>query len=342
MARMVRGSELTDFLRCRLKWRYYWVDGYVPKTPDKKLFFGTLFHKFVEVWYATGRDFQSALQAMEELFRTTDTSGMEQTEIDELWDLAVNVAVNYDRTYRDVDTFKVLAQELTFAVPVTDDIVYTGTVDLVYAVDGGWFEFMDHKTTSSLDRYVKKAKMDRQISRYWGALLQLQSGEGMIQVGEEFVPVTETEFYQEIRHRQLRQFVYNIILKAYPVPPRLLKSGKLSQDKGQNTTYELFMQEIEKLGQNPDDYAEFLAYLKENPRRYFQRVEVIRNINEINSAMYEGVKVMLDMENPRIYRNITDNCEWDCPYKDVCLAGMDGSDTSFLLQTLFTREEGQI
>lgn len=342
MQKLYRGSEVQDFLRCRLKWKYAWVDKLTPKTPNDKLFFGTLFHKFVEVWYAYGKDFERAFAAMEYLYTTTDTQGMPQTDLDDLWAMACKVVVNYHQTYAGVDMFKVLAQELTFALTLDrEGRVYTGTIDLVYGVDSQHIDFSDHKTTVSLDKYEKNARMDRQISRYWWALQQILKGKGMLKVNGEWVKTTETDFYKAVQGKEIRQFVYNIVLKDFPEPPKVLKSGKLSQAKDQKTTYELYLQEIEKLGQNTEDYKDFLQFLQESPKQFFRRVEVQRNQSEIDAAIREAYETIQDMDNPRVYRNITSDCTWDCPFRDVCIAGMDGSNVNLLLTTLFKQDEGR-
>ena len=45
--------------------------------------------------------------------------------------------------------------------------------------------------------------------------------------------------------------------------PRVLKSGQLSKDKAQKTTYKKYVETIEQLGLNIDDYADFLLEIKD-------------------------------------------------------------------------------
>jgi RecB family exonuclease len=201
--RKIRGSEVNDFLRCRTRWDYAWQQNLKPKTPNDKLFFGTLFHKYLEEWYKNHSQAQ-ALTAMKKLFDETDTSGMEQVVIDELWDLAFNVAENYFAQWaKDDNKMEVLATELEFAFPITKDKWYTGTIDLVVKDEYGKVWFYDHKTTASIDLYEKRADMDRQISRYWWALQQLGY--------------------------DVDGFIYNIVVKDTPRKPELLKKGGLSE-----------------------------------------------------------------------------------------------------------------
>jgi hypothetical protein len=275
-----------------------------------------MFHKYLEEFYKNGSQAQ-ALTAMKKLFDETDTSGMEQVVIDELWDLAYNVAENYFAQWARTDSqYQVIATELQFSIPLTDTVNYTGTIDLILKDRDGKIWFVDHKTTSSVDSYLQRADMDRQISRYWWALQQL----GYDVAG----------------------FIYNIVLKDYPTPPATLKNGTLSQNKSQKTTYDLYLRTIQVNDFDPNDYREMLDYLQaqETPdgNRFFRRLKVYRNQAEVDNAIAEMLDVTSDMDNARVYRNITKDCSWDCPYQNICVAGMDGSNVDYLTEQLFTKE----
>ncbi len=203
------------------------------------------------------------------------------------------------------------------------EIVYEGTIDLIFRDKEGRIWFADHKTSISIDKYEKNSVMDRQISRYWWALDRL----GMKPYG----------------------FIYNIVLKDYPVPPKVLKKGDLSQAKNQNTTFDLYMKSIEEHGLNVDDYREYLQFLQENPREYFKRVVVKRQPWECATAMQEFYHTARDIKlakrmsetgmNEHLYRNITTDCSWDCQFYQVCQLDIQGQPVENLLNTLFTKEE---
>lgn len=344
--KLVRGSEVNDFLRCRLRWKYAWVDGYKSKKLNDKLFIGTLIHKYLEEWYATEMSAESPLDAMQKLFESTDTSSMDQLELQQMWDMAKSVTEHYDKHYsanpQDIKT--VIATELQFAIPLDSEVVYTGTIDLIYLNHDDLLCFEDHKSTKELAKYEKNSDMDRQISRYWWALEQLLKGKGYILCDDQWVPCTNVSWWRDLPS-EVFQFVYNILLKAVPEQPELLKKGGLSKNKSQNTTYELYLKAVEQYGLNRDDYNEFLQHLAENGKRFFSRVTVKRNKSEIRSAMREYYNVVKDMDyvKPRLselaYRNITSDCSWDCSFRDVCHAGMDGSDVQYLLNMVFTKED---
>ncbi|CAB4144031.1 PD-(D/E)XK nuclease superfamily [uncultured Caudovirales phage] len=252
---------------------------------------------------------------MLEMYRETDTGNADPVEMQELWDLCESVAKNYQKQWRDADSqFKVLATELQFAIPLTETLTYTGTIDLVLEDKDGKVWFMDHKTTNNIESYEKRVDMDRQISRYWYALQQLGY--------------------------DVQGFIYNIILKDVPEAPAVLKNGTLSKNKSAKTTYQLYLDAIMDNHENADDYEEILQHLKaqetENGNRFFRRIKVYRLQAEIDNSIQELIDVAADMDGARIYRNITKDCSWDCSFQSLCQSSMDGSNVDYLKNQLFT------
>lgn len=320
MARSYRNSEVNDFLRCRKKWDWRWNQGYTPKKQNDKLFFGNLMHKWLETLYKTGWTSDATNAAI----KFYDETSIDQDPVacGEIWDMFCEVSSGYeDRWWENDKEWEIIATEFEFEVPLDDEITYTGTIDLIFRhLPSGKVWFMDHKTTSSLDIYDNNSRMDRQISRYWWALKKLGYDVG--------------------------GFIYNIILKDYPRPPRVLKKGNLSVDKNQNTTLDLYIQAIHDNGLDINDYTEHLNWMKAHPREYFRRVNVKRTDAELANAMFEfyyqakeanGLKQSGEREF--IYRNITKDCSWDCPFMDACKADMDGSNIEFLMNMAFNKEE---
>lgn len=298
----IRGSEVNDFLRCRHKWSLYWKQEVRPKQQNQKLDFGTAFHKFLEVLYSTG-DYNKAVFEMLELSSYEDDTEMLQ-----------EVAKNYMSVYNEhMERFEVVETELKFSIPVDSIINYAGTIDLLLKEKStGNIYFLDHKTTSVIDKYVKQSALDRQISRYWWALQQLGY--------------------------DVKGFVYNIILKDFPRLPSLLKNGKVSTAKNQNTTYELYRKFLLDNGFNLEEYSDILYYLQTFPKEYFKQIEVYRNRYELLASISEFKATVDDMISAKIYRNITKDCAWDCPYVDLCTIGISGGDITLLQKSLFTQQ----
>jgi hypothetical protein len=161
--------------------------------------------------------------------------------------------------------------------------------------------------------------------------------------------------------------------------PAVLKNGRLSTNKTQKTTHALFLQAlrnktVELVAEESDipisevvwndyceeffegfcdDYGSYLDYLKEKEDNegsaYFNRLSVVRSDAELEASMVEFTQVAKETVRSRqilakgkeshIYRHITADCQWDCDYKALCKASMDGSNTSLIKASLYTTKE---
>jgi hypothetical protein len=345
---IVRGSEYQSFLNCRKQWLYQWVEGIEAKRPDAKLFFGTAFHKWLENYYNSGCNKLQADLETSVWFNEQDTKDMDQVAIDDMMSLMRGVAEHYHNTYGETDkNFKVIETEMEFLVKLDEDLFMTGTIDLVYEVDGK-IRFMDHKTVSSINMYEEKAVMDRQISRYWWALKMIAAGIGRVKDKENDVWATS----QALKDKTIDGFDYNLIAKDFPKEPKVLKSGKLSTDKSQKTTANKYFDKIIELGLIIKDYQEMLDYLDSKPNQFHSRVDVKRSDAELESAAWEfsytsgdihDVKMMIT-ENPQsieplTYRNITNNCMHMCQFKSLCQTAIDGGNVDMVKNLGYKKRE---
>jgi hypothetical protein len=345
---ILRGSEYQDFLMCRKKWFHAWVEKIEPKRPDNKLFFGNVFHKWLEEYYKHGCDKDVADIAATVWINKQNTSGMESHELDEVFHMTSEIAKNYHETYGGNDkTWKVLATELEFLVKLEGDIFYTGTIDLVVEHDG-LIIFSDHKTVSSLSMYEEKSKMDRQISRYWWALKMVAAGVGRIKDKETGMWVTWTE----LKDKEIAGFIYNLIAKDFPKEPKVLKKGDLSKDKSQKTTFKKYQAKIQELGLDDSEYEDILALLRDKPDPFLKRVNVLRGESELESAMWEfmytsgdlhDVKLMVtekpEMVDMLTYRNIGTHCDSMCGYKALCQTTIEGGNISLTKNLAYRQKE---
>lgn len=358
--RLVRGSEVSSFLADRNAWKLRWVDHLVKKQQDGKLFFGTLFHKYLEFrykyWFESSAEILNMVNAW---LREQDTSAMDVVFYQEMIDMFHGIVENYESVYSyELERMQVIATELRFAIPLYEDdpagildgqldFAYEGTIDLVYCTDGKNLQFMDHKTVSSIDRYVSNAVLDRQISRYWWALSALREGHGYVWEDEQWKHVSNTVFGQKVHsHLPVSKFTYNLIRKEVPKKPNMLKGGGLSKAKNQNTTRRLYEQTIEQLGLNPSEYSDVLEEFSD--QKFLRRVEVVRNWNECCAAMDDFTKAAKDMLQLRkavkegdesgLYWNIT----WDTPtfnaYFPLIQAEVMGENVSMVRAALYQVE----
>lgn len=307
-----RGTEIGEFLRCRKRYDYRWIQNLEPKERSEKLTIGSAIHKFLELWY----HFYNVHDAIESMMMYIDenTAGMDELAVQDLKQLAEDVCRHYVSNYGMDHNWTVKAVEKEFSIVLDEHTNYIGTIDLVVEDEDGHIWFVDHKTTASIDIFDKNSDMDRQISRYWWALEQLGYN--------------------------VHGFIYNIILKDVPQEPKLLKSGHLSKDKTQKTTFDLYTKAIEHHGLNVESYHDFLQYLKDQPKEFFRRIKVERTPAERMASILEMEDVIDDIRTAKsYYRNITKDCHWDCPFKALCVAEMDGSNADMIRQELYKEVE---
>lgn len=307
-----RGSEVQDYLRCKKRYDYRWIQNLEPKQANEKLTIGSAIHKFLELWHMEYRE----EEAMEATFQymLEKSEGIDHTTYEDMLILVKQVCRNYVETYGHDSNWTVLATEKQFSIPLDDGTNYIGTIDMIVEDEDGFVWFVDHKTTIAIDIFDKNSDMDRQISRYWFALEQLGYN--------------------------VHGFIYNIILKDYPQLPKMLKSGALSKDKSQKTTAYLYREAIRMNKLKEEDYADFLQFLDEQPKEFFRRLKVERTQAEVLASIDEMEDVIEDIRNTKsYYRNITKDCHWDCPFKTLCQAEMDGSNADHIRNELFKQKE---
>lgn len=345
---VVRGSEYQDYLQCRKKWFHGWVEKITPKRPDGKLFFGSLFHKWLEGYYKSGFHIPTADIETREWIENQDTTGMVDGEYDKMMDLYRGVRQNYIDTYHEEDKqWTILGTEVEFLVKLQEGTYMTGTIDLVYEVDGK-IRFADHKCVASLDMYEEKSKMDRQISRYWWALDMIAAGIGRIKDKQNNVWVHWTK----LEGKEIDGFTYNLIAKDFPREVKMLKSGKPSTDKSQKTTYAKYIGKIEELELNPLDYGDILEILHNKPDPFLRRINVIRTQKELESAVWEFLYTCNDMHDTGVtlvhypekleevtYRHIGQHCDHMCQFKAICQADIAGDNVQLVKNLSYKKNE---
>lgn len=186
-------------------------------------------------------------------------------------------------------------------------IYYHGTMDRLVKDKYGHWWILDYKTAKGAD--TNKLETDDQISAYiWAATI--------------------------LYKKPIQGFIYLQLTKDTVQMPKRLKTGELSVDKKQKTTYSLLKLEILKdyvsVDKAPNKVIQFLNELasRESPEGdRFIRWDLIRRNDEqiINTAraIYGELDLML---NPNLYcfPNPTRDCIWDCPVRDACIASDRG------------------
>ncbi len=154
--------------------------------------------------------------------------------------------------------------------------------------------------------------------------------------------LTHGEFPQEA--------VYNVLMKKVAVPPKRLKDGKnglvkLSKDRSQPTTWDLFRQELTKFRLSVDEYSEVLEFLWDRDQigesPFFRRSRVLRSEAQMASfeqnLYYEWRDIKNVAAHPEwAYPNPSAmNCP-SCPVKIICMTMQDDGDVEAIIKAEYT------
>ena len=126
--------------------------------------------------------------------------------------------------------------------------------------------------------------------------------------------------------------LWDYIRTKAPAWPETLGNGTLTRRKNLDTDYHTYLEAIEELGQDPDDYQEVLDRLKGNTDKFYRRVyfpaprttqrQLIRELKETSLE----IKHLGGISKAR---TITPLCG-SCSYYSLCQAELRGLDSDFI------------
>lgn len=198
-------------------------------------------------------------------------------------------------------------------------VEYSMTFDRVVIDEYHRFWIVDYKTAARFD--TGKLETDPQASAYtWGA--------------------------QEYFGIPFEGVIWIQLLKVSPEGPRLLVNGEFSQAQNQRTTYRMYKQALERhFGGVPQRYVEHLNNLAsqetEHGDKFIRYDKIRRNEHFVRMETWKIREELKDMLNPNLplYPNPTRDCQWDCPFRSVCLSFDDGSDWEWLLENNYEKAQ---
>jgi hypothetical protein len=339
---VIRTTERTNFKSCRRLW-YYTSKlhrNLEPVRMNHNLAFGIAIHVGLqgfydpETWHmdqetklAKGITFfvnSNNEQKRQEGIATGGLSPERLEEYKRREQLGIDMLTGYAKWAYHRDNFTPVYVEQKFQVPIimpgTNDpmvvmyngkptpVVYQVRIDLVLEENdtGDWW-ICDHKTAGNISGSTEFLELDTQMSSYaWAAQI----------------------YYK----RPIAGIIYNELEKNAPKPPRVLKNGSLSKDKSQLTNYELYLQAISEKSLDPDQYADILEHLRDNPREYFRRTPLHRSSLELATQGKYVVQEVTDMlSSPALYPNPNKMKCNGCDFRHPCITQNEGRDVEFVL-----------
>lgn len=160
-----------EWLTCRRKFLLKYLGLLEPKKIFIPFFVGGFFHDGLESFYKKEdpevfipelREKMMA-KAKEAVFLTPE----EEQDLDQQIATVEGMVAAYCIKYaKDLSKWKIIATEMEFEIPITDDISYAGKIDGVVKIGDEHF-VLEHKTVGRLDRdYVTRLGLDTQITGY--------------------------------------------------------------------------------------------------------------------------------------------------------------------------------
>lgn len=325
---IIRTSDRQYFKRCRQLWDFTSKirQNFEPIQRIEALDFGTAMHSGLERYYdpltwetGTLQQFNAKtafLDSIKAVGTKVKIGALEFEErFEEQKELGLGMLEFYFAWAPSHDLFVPKLVEVEFEVPIPglNGVVYQGRIDLIVEDEYGYW-LVDHKTTAQLAQ-TEWLALDDQCSSYAWAIRE--------QLGLE-----------------VRGVIYNELRKKAPRKPSVLRSGALSVNKSQDTTYETYLATINELGYKAKAYDSILQYLKDNPKEFVRRTKVTytsRMMDIVGKRIRaEAVNMLGD---PDIYPTPSRfNCN-GCRFFAPCLALQEGSDPQFILDEMYERRK---
>lgn len=324
----IHTSDRITYKRCRRKWN--WTSPLrqhlEPIELNDKQWFGSAFHFALEDFHGYQILKSNPEQAFD-VYYSAFAPNERPPEAEELVVLGKEMLSYYQmwlprrNEYRTLVIDGVPQVEVHFVIYIPElDVYYEGTFDRIVEDTEGRLWVGEYKTAAQFD--TSKLETDQQATAYtWAAA---------VWYGRPFEGV-----------------LYHQFKKEAPQPPRVLKSGLLSLDQRQKTTYILYERELldryNSIQKIPMEYQRFLDFLLDSETiegdKFIRWDPVRRNQFQIESFycyLLMEIEEMLNSDT-YLYPNPTNDCIWDCSFRTTCMAMDDGGDWEFLLNEMFRK-----
>lgn len=297
-------SALSNFLRCRMRYKYRYLDKLVPKEKADALRFGSVMHKALEQWH---KEDASYLFRGNKSTKIIDDAFLYDPAKRHLWSLASAMLWGYEDRY-PTEGFEVIALEKTFELPIINP--HSGKSSRTFTINGkvdgivkqaGEFFVLEHKTTSSLEfGFLEKIWSDFQTRLYAYAIGK--------EMGVEISGV-----------------IYNVLVKA-----------KLKQSEGE--TEDEYLERYrdlcannkngrstakQKMPESDEDYVGRLVEKYKDPAMFHREMLYFTNnqMDQLYEQIWELTQQLLDARRRRIHCRNTGACfnyNKACVYLPLC------------------------
>lgn len=313
----VSQSTIRNWRRCHALYDYRYVQLLRHKRPILQLIRGTMIGMIFDVMVLARvepkkkHDWRKVLVPFEKqygkLFRD------EQEYYGPIIQEVTRIAVKYEQIYATdglkYDTVKgVDPFELPIRVDLAPGIVFAGHIDKMPTDKQGRVWDMDHKSHKSIPDTEDRFRDLQQVFYQWAMPL---SG-----------------------YPKPTGVIWDYVRTKPPTIPEELKAGGLSQRKDMDTTWEVYLGEIQRLKLDPKEYKKMEQILKPRGNMdFYQRVQLptpspilIKNVVEEAKITAIEIKRLGGVDK---VRSIDMTCK-RCEFYSLCQAEFRGLDASFI------------
>lgn len=308
-------SRAKKWKQCQQAHDYKYVDKLKPKSKSRPLTLGGLVHSCLET-RAEGKNWVQAVKD----FRDGDWAKLFEEERAELGDMpndAYRIMRGYHYYYLESDKrYQTIGSEIPFRIRVEGTkIVLVGIIDLILqdTTDGGIWCF-EHKTAKK-DLPSEEFRMtDIQTTIYIRVMKHLGKALGY-------------------NPDSVKGIIIDYLKTSPPTIPEVLKNGTLSKRKIKCDRY-TYLECIKSINGNPEDYQEMLEYMDTNV--FYKRVPIVRTPSMENLIIADMITTgnqIRAISGKCPTRNLSWTCDRPkCEYRDLCIADVQGFDTTVLKQ----------
>jgi len=346
---LIRGSELRTFRRCRQKWAWSYMDGREPKRKKGALTFGTLVHKALEIYYPPGLErgphpattFERLFVANAEQFDQWDEEGNRIGAME----LGVEMLKGYVHKWGEDPGIEIISPEQTFKVVIKDRkgkviATFVGMFDaLARSLRTGRIFVFETKTAKSIKLVRINSSYGDQGLGYWIAANYWCRENGLLKPNEYIDGVMYNFLRKALEGDKPRDAMGRILNK--PTKTRLMEElASLGITVVHPKTVDGAISTLKDHFYTDEDIGRLGDISKVQPPPLFERQELLYGPEELRSFEERLRAQALEMGQARkgeldIYKNPTNDCDWDCPFQDACEIHEMGGDYESILEMEF-------
>lgn len=308
-------SRFSLYLRCPYAHYLRYVERLDGIRPVRPLYFGTDFHKLLEVREDKAR-IKKEWKRMKDDFYRMPASWQSDLGFEYPYDLKT-IFQDYMNMWKDAPLPTVTEQpfELQIDDVKGEPVIFVGVIDEIYDNDDGYI-IGEHKTFNRPPD-MNFLVMNTQKSLYCKAC-EIIRGEAPKAIQWDYIRSTPAKY-----------------------PVWLEKSKRFSSATSRDITPRSWLRACKEKGITDEKILKQAEQYKGNENNYFFRVSQ-DNMPQMVENVFDGFKYTCRDIVRRSHKNKTKNITRDCTFcgfRDICLAEMSGGDREYVISEKYQRRE---